>query len=157
MTQHQLAKSIVDDLGFKSNTKVRRIPAASTKILGKHADSEPFDNSFNYRSVIGKLNYYEKYTRPDIGYQAHQCARFVSLPKFEHGSALRWLGRYIFGTMDKGIIYKPDRRKGLEVFVDAGFSGNWNKDDTENPDRSRHGYVICYAGLPIIWESQLQS
>ena len=25
MTQHQLAKSIVDDLGFKSNTKVRRI------------------------------------------------------------------------------------------------------------------------------------
>lgn len=38
-------------------------------------------------------------------------------------------------------------------------SGNWNTDDTENPDnaRSRHGYVICYAGLPIIWKSQLQS
>ena len=69
----------------------------------------------------------------------------------EHGSAVLWLVRYIHGTADKGIIYRPDRRRGLEVFVDADFSGNYHKEDCENPDttRSRHGYIIIYAGLPI--------
>ena len=48
--------------------------------------------------------------------------------------------------------YRPDRRRGLEIFVDADFAGNY-------PDtaRSRHRYIICYAGLPIVRKSQLQT
>ena len=159
LTQQQLAKQICEALGFKENTRPKAIPAASSKILQRHATSEPFDSNFNYRSVIGKMNYYEKCTRPDISYSTHQCARFVQQPKKEHGEAVRWLGRYIFGTKDRGIIYSPDERRGLEVFVDADFAGNWDSEDTKNPDtaRSRHGYVICYAGLPIVWKSQLQT
>lgn len=53
---------------------------------------------------------------------------------------------------------KPDKQKGLEVYVDADFAGNWDKIDTTNRDtaRSRHGYYICYNGVPITWKSQLQ-
>ena len=41
---------------------------------------------------------------------------------------------------------------------DADFAGNWDKIDTTNRDtaRSRHGYYICYNGVPITWKSQLQ-
>ena len=59
MTQPQLAKQIYETMGFKENTKPRSIPAPSSKILHRHADSHPYDGSFDYRSAVGKLNYYE--------------------------------------------------------------------------------------------------
>jgi len=80
ISQPHLANQISNDLGFRENTKRKKIPAASSKVLVRHQSSKKFDNSFNYRSVIGKINYYEKCTRPDISYQAHQCARFVDSP-----------------------------------------------------------------------------
>ena len=53
---------------------------------------------------------------------------------------------------------KPDRSKGIEIFVDADFAGNWNKSEADDIDtaRSRHGYVIKYMGCPVVWKSQLQ-
>ena len=53
----------------------------------------------------------------------------------------------------------PDKSRGLEVYVDADFAGNWNPKEFEDPDtaRSRHGYFITFAGCPIVWKSQLQT
>ena len=139
-------------------TKPKKLPACSSRILKRHEDSEAFDESFHYRSIVGKLNYLEKGTRPDISYSSHQCARFVQEPKKEHGAAIRQLVRYLIGTKDKGMIIKPDLSKGLEVHVDSDFAGNLDKDDTSSKDtaRSRHGYFISYNGVPITWKSQLQ-
>ena len=139
-------------------TKSKKLPALSSKILHRHQDSEDFDNSFHYRSIIGKLNYLEKGTRPDISYSTHQCARFVEHPKIEHGKAIRQIVRYLIGSKDKGIIFKPDLTKGLEVHVDSDFAGNWNREDSSNKDtaRSRHGYFISYNGVPLTWKSQMQ-
>jgi hypothetical protein len=135
-------------------------PAASSRILHRHSKSEAFDKSFNYRSVIGMLNYLEKATRSDIAYAAHQCARFVDNPRKEHGAAVRWLARYLKGTRDKGMVYRPDPTRGLEVYVDSDFAGNWNKDEAatdRDTARSRHGYIIMYNGCPIVHKSQLQT
>ena len=54
---------------------------------------------------------------------------------------------------------KPDLTKGIEVYVDADFAGNWDRDDSINPDtaRSRHGYIIKVHGCLIVWKSQLQT
>ncbi len=110
--------------------------------------------------MIGKLNYLEKGSRPDIAYIAHQCARFTVGAKVEHGKAIRHLGRYLKGTREKGMIFNPDPTQGLEVYVDADFAGNWCKVDAGMQDRdtarSRHGYIIKYSGCPILWKSQLQ-
>jgi hypothetical protein len=58
LTQPHLIDAVLDDLRMKNDQVVpKTIPAKSSEILGRHDDSEPFDNSFNYRSVIGKLNY----------------------------------------------------------------------------------------------------
>ena len=77
----------------------------------------------------------------------------------EHGETIRWLARYLKGTRDKGTILKPVKDRGLEVFVDADFAGNWDPNETDDRDtaRSRHGYLIMYAGCPILWKSQLQT
>ena len=57
------------------------------------------------------------------------------------------------------MIIQPNLSKGLEVFVDSDFSGNWDRNDALNKDtaRSQHGYFITYNGDPLTWKSQLQS
>ena len=161
LTQPHLIDQILSDLRMKGDdVKTRSTPMASSKLLSRHTGSDSFDDSFNYRSVIGKLNYLEKATRSDISYAVHQCARFVSDPKVEHGNAVRWLGRYLKGTRDKGTIMRPLKEKELEVFVDASFCGDWDPAEAardRDTARSRHGYIINYAGCPLLWKSQLQT
>ena len=62
-------------------------------------------------------------------------------------------------TKDRGLIYSIDRSKGIECHVDASFAGEWDRNDPDNPDNllSRTGFVISYAGCPIIWMSKLQT
>jgi hypothetical protein len=54
---------------------------------------------------------------------------------------------------DKRLILKPDKSKGLECYVDAGWAGSSNDPLSSH---SRTGYVIMYAGCPIVWASKLQ-
>lgn len=152
LTQPHLIQQILEDLRLdKDDASAKVVPATLSKILRSHLESEDFDGSFDYRSIIGKSNYLQKGSRSDIAYITHQCARFTTNPKKEHKNAVRWLGRYLKQTADKGTILIPSRLKGLEVYVDADFSGNWYKEDLLERDsaRSRHGYFIIYGGYPI--------
>jgi hypothetical protein len=72
LTQPHLIDSILKDLRLEGDdTKVKNTPAKSSTILKSHVNSPDFDNNFNYRSVIGKLNYLEKWIRADISYAVH--------------------------------------------------------------------------------------
>ena len=160
LTQPHLIEQILKDLKLDGpEVKTKSTPTPSTKLISHHSSSEAFDESFHYRSVIGKLNFLEKSTRPDISYTTHQCARFTDSPRKEHGNAIRWLGRYLKGTKNKGLIIRADPSKDLQMFVDADFAGNWDRKESDKRDtaRSRHGYVIKYGGCPVTWKSQLQT
>lgn len=159
LSQPHLIDSILKDLrldGDKVSTK--HTPAAPNKLLRRHSSADHFDQSFDYRSVVGKLMYLST-TRLDCAFAINQCARFCSDPKKEHGDAVRYLGRYLAGTRENGLILKPDKSKGFDVFVDADFCGAWDPTESEDPDtvRSRSGYCITYAGCPIYWSSKLQT
>ena len=69
------------------------------------------------------------------------------------------ISRYLIPTRDRGIVFKPDMKKGLELYVDADFAGNWKKADHDHPENclSRTGYLFKYNNCPIIWKSQLQT
>jgi Reverse transcriptase (RNA-dependent DNA polymerase) len=82
LTQPKLIQSIFDDLGLTDKTKGKYTPALLSHILQQHIDSPAFNESWHYRSVIGKLNVLEKSTRPDIAYAVHQCTRFASNPRY---------------------------------------------------------------------------
>ena len=60
---------------------------------------------------------------------------------------------------DKVILLITKTGKYLEVYVDADFAGNWEKDHSleKDTERSRHGYIIMYTGFPVVWKSQLQT
>ena len=107
-TQPHLIDQILTDLHLtQPGTKSTPTPALLTKVLQPDDDGRPFDGSFHYRSVIGKLNFLEKSTRPDIAYAVHQCARFMENPKMSHGHAVKHIGRYLLGTRDHGMIFDP--------------------------------------------------
>ena len=67
------------------------------------------------------------------------------------------IGRYLLGTKTRGIIYKTDKSRGLECYVDADFAGGWTQDDADNAENVlyRTGYSIMYAGCPIHFVSKL--
>ncbi len=142
-------------------SKIKDKAAPSSTILRRDlGDGSPFQEKWDYRRIIGKLNFLEKSTRPEIAYAVHQCARFASNPKESNDNAIKYLCRYLLGTKDKGIILRPDVTKSFEVHVDCDFAGNWNKEEAmNNPStaKSRTGYAISYDGCPIIWASKLQT
>jgi hypothetical protein len=161
-SQPHLIDQILTDLHLlQPGTKVAATPSLLTKVLQPPTtDDEPFDESFHYRSVIGKLNFLEKSTRPDIAYSVHQCARHMENPSASHGRAVKRIGRYLLGTRDKGLIFKPDTKALFECYADADYCGNWSHSIAmENIDtaRSRTGYFVTFASCPLLWASRLQT
>ena len=49
------------------------------------------------------MNYLERCSCPDLSYAVNQCARYCADPKQEHVKAVKWIGRYIKATRDKGL------------------------------------------------------
>ena len=67
---------------------------------------------------------------------------------------------YLKGTSELGLSFKPDISKSFEYFDDADYCGNWSCSISEtNPStaKSRSGWIITFAGCPIIWKSKLQT
>ena len=160
LTQPHLIDQIINDVGISPKSPPKSTPAASTVILTADPEGKSFEYTFDYRSVIGKLNFLEKSTRPDIAYAVHQCARFCANPKKSHGDAVIHLAKYLKSTREKGIILNPTEDKGLEVFADADFAGSWKRTEAEHDSataKSRTGYLIQFAGCLITWKSKMQT
>jgi hypothetical protein len=61
-------------------------------------------------------------TRSDIQYATHTCAQYTHQPKVIHANAIKRIGRYLLGTRDKGIIFRPSRELTIDMYhVDADF------------------------------------
>ena len=163
LSQPHLIQSILNDLNLdKDNVKGCSTPALSSRILHADLEGEPFDEQFNYRRVVGKLNYLERSTRPDLAFAVHQCARFCANPKQSHAKALKRIGRYLYATKTQGYNIIPSGED-FEVWVDASFGGEWDKNRTTqastdpNMARSRTGYGIFYAKCLLLCQSKLQT
>jgi hypothetical protein len=61
-------------LCFNEKTKLKPTLAPGGQILERDIDAEAMNNEFYYRLLIGKANFLEKSTRPDIAVAVHSCA-----------------------------------------------------------------------------------
>ena len=160
LIQPFLIQRIIDLLGLEGDSTHNTKPTPATKpLLHKDLLGEPRRNTWNYRQAVGMLTYLQATTRPDISMAVHQCARFSINPKLTHERAVKRVGRYLLSSKQKGILFKPDLSKGMECFVDADFAGGWCKENADEPDNvlSRTGFVIFYAGCPLVWASRMQT
>jgi Reverse transcriptase (RNA-dependent DNA polymerase) len=127
--------------------------------LGTNLNGEPVSGRFDYASAVGMLMYLCSNTRPDIQYAVHQCARFTHFPKKSHEDAIARICRYLQGTKEKGLRFKPDDELKLDCYVDADFAGLYNVEDVQDPVcvKSRTGFCLTLGSCPLIWVSKLQT
>jgi hypothetical protein len=138
---------------------LKNTPAPATAIL--HADKYRLarQESWNYLSVIGQLNYLAQNSWPDISFAVHQCARLSKEPKALHEKAVKRINYYLQCTRDKSFIMKPNKNISPDAYCNSDFTGVWHQEFTHLRDScfSRTYFIIVLAGVPIYWSSKLQT
>jgi hypothetical protein len=159
MSQPFLIRWILNLLSLdKHKTKGCKTPVGKP-LLNGDLEEVPRKHVWLYQGAVGMLSYLGNSVRPEIQMAVHQCARFSVNPMRLQELAIMRIGRYLCDNCKRGIFFKVDKTKGLEVYVDADFAGGWSCADADNADNilSRTGFVICYANCPLIWCRKLQT
>jgi len=159
LTQSGLTKRIIKALGLDSKYSTSCNTPAEKAPLPRDADGPPASGTLNYASIIGMLLYLTGHSRLDCSFATNQCARYTFAPTRKHENALIQIGRYLKGTINKGLILSPSETLHIDCYPDSDFAGLWKYEDSQDPHcvRSRTGYVITLANCPILWSSKLQT
>ena len=161
MTQPRLIEQILKDTGLDSDNKRDVKPKFTPSAGSLHDDPDGplFNAKWNYQSIIGKLNFLAMNTRIDLAYAVHQCARYANNPKQIHQEVVKHICQYLWHTRSKGMHLQPNGIHCLEAYVDSNFCGCFHKDHSHvrHTALSRAGYIITYAGCPLLWTSRLQT
>jgi len=108
-----------------------------------------------YTNAVGALMYAMVCTRPDLSHAVSMVSRYMHNPGKEHWQAVKWILRYILGTIDVGIKFQKQEMFNLDNrvvgYVDSDYAGDLDK------RRSTTGYLFTMAGGPVCWRSTLQS
>ena len=127
--------------------------------LVKDEDGVAATEGFSYSSVVGMLLYLSGHTCPDITYAVNCCARYMFCPKHSHKLALKCVGRYLKNIFSHGMVINPTRELTIDAYPDADFAGMYvNEMLTDSAyAKSQSGFVIMFAGVPVLWQSKLQT
>ena len=155
LSQHQYIVDLLErhGMGQCAPVKTPMVPNSHlTKTMCPQTPEEQEEmKSHPYINIVGAIMYLAFFTRPDILFAVVVLARFMSNPGLEHWTALKHLMRYLQGTKDMKLTYKPDNSKELFIsYCDADHGGN--KDN----GKSTGGYLMTYGGGAISWSSKLQ-
>ena len=103
-----------------------------------------------YQSAVGSLIYSMIGTRPYVAHSVGLVCRFMSKPLKDHWQAVKWILRYIVGTLDRKLCYKNEGGLVLEGYCDSDYAADKEK------RRSTSGVVFTFGGNTISWRSSLQ-
>ena len=161
MTQKGLIDRILATMNMSDCNGKSTPTDGSGKPLGSDKEGAPASASWSYPSVIGMLLYLASNSRPDIAYATHMAARYTHAPKASHEAAVVRICRYLQHTKHDGLILRPTKQLELTLYTDADFAGHYGT-STEDPQdpitaKSRAGYIITFAGCPIVFVSKLMN
>ena len=101
-----------------------------------------------YASGVGSLMYAMVCTRPDIAHVVGTVSRFLSNPGREHWNAVKWILRYLHGTVDMRLCFGDDKPT-LVGYSDKDMAGDIDS------KRSTSGYLIKFVGGVMTCQSKL--
>ena len=102
-----------------------------------------------YASSIGNLMYVMVCIRSDIAHEVGVVNRFMSRIGKQHWEAVKWILRYLKGSLDTCLCFTGASLK-LQGYVDADFA-----DDIDSR-KSTTGFVFTPSGTTISWALNLQ-
>ena len=109
----------------------------------------PTTDPTTHERLLGSILYVAVATRPDIAFACSYLARFSTDPRRVHYDQLLRVLQFLVNTVDYVIVFdKNDEFKG---FADASL------ESCKKTGKSTTGYVLFYAGGPVLWRSFLQT
>jgi hypothetical protein len=133
-------------LGLSNNQFSTNANSSSTPVvkglLHRDLSGKPCKYSWKYYSAMGMLSYLQNTSCPEISMATHQTACFSNNLMLSHKKLIMRIGHYILDMHKRGIMYKPDKTKGLECYVDADFAGSWSQADANNANN-----VLSWTGF----------
>ena len=131
---------------FRSHT-----PLDPSVVLTPSTEEEPSSLDFPYTAVIGSLMYAAVATRPDISHAVQRLSQFTSKFSQTHITAVKRVLRYLNGTRNLGITYRPTPNPEILGYTDA----DWAQDVSDR--KSTSGYIFQLSGGAISWSSKKQT
>ncbi|KAI7955447.1 hypothetical protein MJO29_006846 [Puccinia striiformis f. sp. tritici] len=152
LIQDKYIDSILNEFQICNDRKTE-IPLPNNYQTLKFSASDSPDNPpFNYRRVVGLLQYVVQCTRPDLAFAVSFLSQFLENPKICHYQAAQHALRYLSHTKEKVLILgQNDLNRGSHELV-GYLDSDWNGSKAWN---SYAGSVIYYNGT-IGWRSHKQ-
>ncbi|RVW68568.1 Retrovirus-related Pol polyprotein from transposon RE1 [Vitis vinifera] len=95
--------------------KLSDTPIKARKMI--ESDEKPVDRE-RYQRLVGRLIYIS-HTRPDITFAISVVRQYMHSPKESHLEALYKILRYLKGSLRRGLLFKKDDNKKVEIYTDA--------------------------------------
>ena len=121
---------------LSSHFKLSKEQSPKTKEERDHMSKVPC------ASVIGSLMYAMVCIRPNITHAVGVVNRFMSRPGKQHWEAVKWILRYLKGSLDTCLCFTGASLK-LQGYVNADFAGNIDS------RKSTTGFVFILGGTTI--------
>ncbi|GJS03814.1 retrovirus-related pol polyprotein from transposon TNT 1-94 [Tanacetum coccineum] len=80
-------------------------------------DNTAFSNLVKYRQVVGSLQYVTL-SRHDIAFAVNKVCHYMHAPAENHWSAVKWILRYLHGTVEHGMLIRHSSGSTLQAFTD---------------------------------------
>ena len=157
LSQHQYIVDMLNNYGFADCNPIST-PMDPGLVLQRTQSLSDEDKEFMskvpYLSAVGSLTYLAQCTHPDIAFAVGTLAKYNSNPSPVHWKAVKHVFRYLQGTKDYEMVYKPDPSVGQEIFITYTDANHGACKDT---GRSTGGYVVKIGTGAVSWSSKLQT
>jgi hypothetical protein len=154
LSQKGYLERVVERFGMKGAKSVVTPLAPHFRLSGNQsptiAEDKAYMENVPYASAVGSLMYAMVCTRPDISQAVSVVSRFMANPGKAHWEAVKWILRYLKGTINTALCFGEDTCQ-ISGFVDSDYAGDLDR------RRSTTGYVFKIHGAPVSWRSMLQS
>ncbi|GKB75489.1 retrovirus-related pol polyprotein from transposon TNT 1-94 [Tanacetum coccineum] len=147
INQSKYASEIVKKYGLNTTDSVDT-PMIENKKLDEDLQGKPVDATL-YHGMIGSLMYLTA-SRPDLNYVVCLCARYQAKPTKKHLQAVKWIFRYLNGTINMGLWYSKDTDMSLTAYADADHAG------CQDTRRSTSGSAQFLGDKLVSWSSKKQ-
>jgi hypothetical protein len=142
ITQPGLIDKAVQLCGLEVESNVHKTPADSI-LQPPSPHNEARQLPWNYRQIIGILNYIAASSRPDISFAVHQCAQFSSAPTRKHELALKQIVRYRAVPITKGSNFFKSHALGNCSSVSADHRASYHALNHLRRQQRMHGPYSC--------------
>jgi histone deacetylase 1/2 len=149
LTQQKYSLEFLRRTHMENCKSVSTPMCAQEKLSRELGHSLTDDDAFQYRSVVGALQYLTL-TRPDISFAVNKVCQFLSRPTDVHWEAVKRILRYVKGTTATGLKFSKSASTLISVFTDADWAG------CTDDRRSTGGFVVFFGPNLISWSSRKQ-